>query len=295
MKLSRNDPCWCGSGNKYKHCHLKIDRQKKGGSLFQRPVFKPLRHPTSPGIIIKTEEQIEAIRKSCQVVKKSFEILEGRIKAGITTNQINDWVHEFLLDHGAFPAPLNYENFPKSICTSVNDVICHGIPDNRELRDGDILNIDITSVLKRHYGDCSRMYLIGEVSPAAKRLVEVTRECLDIGIDQVKPFNTIGDIGYAIERHAHRYGYSVVRNYAGHGTGLKFHEEPVVNHFGRRKTGPVMVPNMIFTIEPMINIGKYKCKVLDDGWTAMTVDGSLSAQWEHTVLVTESGVEILTL
>ncbi len=291
-KLSRNDPCWCGSGAKYKSCHLRADRKKSG--LFRRLRGGRLTHPTTPGIVIKTEEQVEGIRESCQLVKQTFEMLEGRVIEGAATNDIDRWVHEFTLDHGGFPGTLNYNGYPKSACVSINDVICHGIPDETVLRRGDIVNVDITTVLKGYYGDSSRMYAIGDISPEAAKLIDVSKECLDLGIAQVKQLNTIGDIGHAIQQYAEKRGYSVVRDYAGHGVGLKFHEEPSVNHFGKRKSGSVMVPNMIFTIEPMINIGGYKCKVLDDNWTAVTEDGSLSAQWEHTVRVTENGVEIMT-
>ncbi|OQY28697.1 MAG: type I methionyl aminopeptidase [Candidatus Cloacimonetes bacterium 4572_55] len=295
-KLSRNDPCWCGSGKKYKHCHLNLDRRKIG--LFQRlskKAQKQPRHPTDSRIIIKTDEQIAGIRKSCQLVKKIFEMLENRIVPGITTDQINGWTHRFILDHGAFPAPLHYKNFPKSVCTSINNVICHGIPDDTVLKEGDILNVDVTTVLKGYYGDSSRMYIIGgKTTPEAMRLVKTTKECLNIGIEQAKPNNTIGDIGHVIQHYAEVRGYSIVRDYAGHGVGLRFHEDPPVNHFGEAKSGPIIVPNMVFTIEPMVNIGGYKSRTLDDGWTAVTADGSLSAQWEHTILITESGSEVLT-
>lgn len=283
-KLSRNDPCWCGSGRKYKSCHLVQDRMTKD----------PSRHPTSTKIIIKSEEQIAGIRRSCQLVKQTLDMLTQRIEAGITTQQLDDWAHEFILDHGARPAPLNYKKFPKSICTSLNEVICHGIPDQTVLKDGDILNVDVTTILDGFYGDSSRMFMIGEPSPAARKLVEVTRECLYIGIQQVRPMNTVGDIGAAIQAYAEGHNFSVVRDYAGHGVGLKFHEDPPINHYGQRGSGPALMPNMVFTIEPMINLGAADCRVLADKWTAVTVDGSLSAQWEHTVRVTQEGVEILT-
>lgn len=284
-KLSRNDPCWCGSGKKYKQCHLKQDRatsrrrQKEGADS---------------GIIIKTEEQIEGIRKSSQLTRDILDMLEERIVAGITTNDINRWVHEYTLTHGAVPAPLNYRGFPKSVCTSINHVVCHGIPDDTVLRSGDILNVDVTSILDGYYGDSSRMFLIGEVPETAHRLVQVAQECLYLGIKQVKPGNTLGDVGHAIQQHAEGHGYSVVREYIGHGTGVRFHEPPNVFHFGEPGTGVVLAPNMIFTIEPMINVGQRQIQVLGDGWTVVTADGSLSAQWEHTVRVTQNGVEVLT-
>ncbi|MEC7165092.1 MAG: type I methionyl aminopeptidase, partial [SAR324 cluster bacterium] len=222
-----------------------------------------------------------------------------RIGPGITTEQINDWVHEETLANNAYPAPLNYRGksavgFPKSVCTSVNNVICHGIPGNEVLKEGDIINVDVTSILDGYYGDASRMFLIGDVSEEAKNLVDITQQCLQIGIQQVKPGKTTGDIGHAIQTHAEGLGYSVVRDFAGHGVGIEFHEEPQILHYGKPNTGALLQPNMVFTIEPMINIGRPECKLLRDGWTAVTQDGSLSAQWEHTIRVTSNGSEILT-
>lgn len=288
-KLSRNDPCWCGSGKKYKHCHLRGDQQRQRQ---RAPVGWKRR---SPRIIIKTEEQVAGIRKASRLTVEILDELEKRIEPGITTEQINSWVHEMTLAGGGVPAPLNYRGYPKSVCTSLNEVICHGIPSpERVLLSGDILNVDVTSIVEGYYGDSSRMFLIGEVSDEARRLVEVTRECLDRAIEQVRPGNTLGDIGYAIQEHAEGHGYSVVRAFVGHGTGIDFHEPPDVRHYGRPGTGLVLQPNMVFTIEPMINIGSPDVKVLDDGWTAITVDDTLSAQWEHTLRVTAEGVEVLT-
>ena len=201
--------------------------------------------------------------------------------------------------NNAYPAPLNYRGksavgFPKSICTSVNNVICHGIPGNEVLKEGDIINVDVTSVLDGYYGDASRMFLIGDVLEEAKNLVDITQQCLQIGIQQVKPGKTTGDIGHAIQTHAEGLGYSVVRDFAGHGVGIEFHEEPQILHYGKPDTGILLQPNMVFTIEPMINIGRPECKLLSDGWTAVTQDGSLSAQWEHTIRVTSNSSEILT-
>ncbi|MBQ32271.1 MAG: type I methionyl aminopeptidase [Deltaproteobacteria bacterium] len=286
--LSRNDPCWCGSGKKYKKCHWSQDRTA----------------PPSPSkwgtprknrkIILKTEAQVEGIRCSCQLTKKLLDMLEGRVCEGVRTIEIDEWVHAETLAHGATPAPLGYRGFPKSVCTSVNHVICHGIPDNYALRNGDIINIDVTCVLDGYYGDASRMYLIGEVSDEARKLVEVTKECLDLGIQTVKPFNTVGDLGHVIQQHAEGHGYSVVRDFAGHGVGIEFHEAPQILHYGEPRTGTSLQPNMVFTIEPMINAGRAESHILADKWTAVTVDGSLSAQWEHTVRVTPSGVEVLS-
>jgi methionyl aminopeptidase len=223
-----------------------------------------------------------------------LDLVEKSIGIGTTTLEINQWVHEYTIAHGGIPAPLNYEGFPRSVCTSINNVICHGIPDRTVLQDGDIVNVDVTTILHGYYGDVSRMFLIGDPTIEARNLVRVARECLYLGIDQVKPFNRIGDIAFAIEQHANQYGYSVVQAYGGHGVGLEFHEEPFVQHYGVKDCGMVLVPNMVFTIEPMINAGSYECERLEDGWTTITMDGSLSAQWEHTVRVTETGVEILS-
>ena len=250
---------------------------------------------TQHGIIIKTEKEIAGIRKSSQLTHEILDMLEERIEAGITTGQIDRWVHKYTVEHGATPAPLNYHGFPKSVCTSLNEVVCHGIPsDERVLPGVDMINVDVTCILEVYYGDASRMFLIGDVSPQARRLVEVTRECLHRGIDQVKPGNRLGDIGHAIQQHAEAHGYAVVREFVGHGTGIDFHEPPNVHHYGEPHTGDRLEPNMVFTIEPMINAGRQEIEVLDDGWTAVTVDGSLSAQWEHTMRVTKDGVEVLT-
>lgn len=245
--------------------------------------------------IIKSEEQIEGIRKSSHLTSKILDMVGEKIKAGISTEEINQWVHDATIKEGAYPAPLNYNGFPKSVCTSINEVICHGIPDSSIiLKDGDIINVDVTCILDGYYGDASRMFNIGEVSDEACKLVNIAEECLYLGIEQIKPFNHIGDIGNVIEPLARKNGFSVVRDFGGHGVGNGFHEDPFVAHYSSRNLGMVMVPNMVFTVEPMINTGTYKCKILKDEWTTITADGSLSAQWEHTVLVTEDGVEILS-
>ncbi|MCX5779486.1 MAG: methionyl aminopeptidase [Firmicutes bacterium] len=286
MPLSRNDACWCGSGRKYKKCHLEQDMRLE--ELAREGNTVP------PRKLIKTEAQITGIRQACRLSNRVLDMVAGQIGIGVTTAEIDNWVHEFTLQHGAIPAPLNYGGFPRSVCTSINEVICHGIPDETALRDGDIVNVDVTCILDGYYGDVSRMYLIGDPSPLARKLVRVARECLYMGIEQVRPFHRIGDIACAIEQHANMHGFSVVQDYGGHGIGLEFHEEPFVQHYGERDCGMVLVPNMVFTIEPMINVGGYQCRRLEDGWTAVTIDGSLSAQWEHTVRVTADGVEILS-
>ena len=230
-------------------------------------------------------------------------MIEPFIQKGTTTNELNRLCHEMIVnEQQAVPAPLNYGRgqgrqrtpFPKSICTSLNEVICHGIPNSQALRNGDILNVDVTCKYHGYFGDASRMFIIGEVPDRTRELVEITRECLNLGIEQVRPNKKLGDIGYAIQEHAENHGFSVVRDFAGHGVGVEFHEAPQILHYGEAGIGEALRENMIFTIEPMINIGDYTCKVLGDGWTAVTTDGSLSAQWEHTMLVTSSGVEVLT-
>jgi len=246
-------------------------------------------------IIIKTPAQIEGIRKASRLTHDILDAITERIAPGITTEQINTWVHEMTLANDAIPAPLNYRGYPKSVCTSINEVICHGIPTpDRVLQSGDILNVDVTSILDGYYGDSSRMFLIGNVSDEARQLVKVTRECMELGIAQVRPGNRLGDIGHAIQQHAEGHGYSVVRAFVGHGTGINFHEAPDVLHYGTPGTGVLLQPGMVFTIEPMVNLGDHRAKVLDDDWTAVTIDGAWSAQWEHTVLVTEDGVDVLT-
>ena len=284
--LSRNDICWCESGKKYKKCHMDQD-------IFISNIEKKVGYKI-PRDIMKTEEQIDGIRKSCKLTHEILDMVSERIKAGVTTNEINTWVHEYTIAHNAYPAPLGYSGFPKSVCTSINDVICHGIPDDTVLKDGDIVNVDVTCILEGYYGDANRMYIIGEASKEAIDLVRISKECLERGIEQVKPYNTLGDIGHAIQEHAEGHGYSVVYDYGGHGVGLEFHEEPFVPHIGKKGEGMILLPNMTFTIEPMINIGSPEVDILEDDWTAVTVDGSLSAQWEHTIRVTETGYEILT-
>lgn len=286
IKLSRNDPCWCGSGKKYKKCHWENDQNKE--------IIHNERYSPPSGVTIKTPEDIEGIRKSCQLAKRTLDLVTTIIKHGITTDDINSVAHDFIIKNGAIPAPLNYNGFPKSVCTSINNVICHGIPDATKLKDSDIINVDVTTLLDGYHGDCGRMYIVGDASPEAIRLVNIAEECLYIGINQVKPYADFGEIGYAIEQHALKHGFSVVRDYGGHGIGKKFHEEPHVHHYGHRKRGMIMLPNMVFTIEPMINQGRHETKLLSDKWTAVTIDGKLSAQWEHTIQVTENGFTILS-
>jgi methionyl aminopeptidase len=245
-------------------------------------------------IRLKEEEDIAGIRKAGVVALEILNHVEQRIKPGITTDDINTMVEELTRKNNARSAPLNYHGFPKSVCTSVNNVICHGIPDETVLRDGDIVNVDVTPIVNGYYADASKTFFVGTPGKDAQRIVAVAQECLRRGVSQAIPGNTIGDIGYAIQRYAEGQGCSVVREYVGHGVGFEFHEPPQIPHFGRKGQGLPLVPGMVFTIEPMINLGKHNLHVLSDHWTAVTDDGSLSAQFEHTILVTDRGFEILT-
>jgi methionyl aminopeptidase len=247
-------------------------------------------------ITIKTETEIEKMRIAGRLAAEVLEMIEPHVVPGITTNELNNICHDYIVNvQNAIPAPLNYRGFPKSICTSVNQQVCHGIPGEKKLKSGDIVNIDITVIKDEYHGDTSKMFCVGDVSPHAKRLIKITQESMYLGIQQVKPGATLGDIGQAIQKHAEGNRYSVVREFCGHGIGKVFHEDPQVLHYGKAGTGEVLQPGMIFTIEPMINLGKRHIKILSDGWTVVTKDRSLSAQWEHTVLVTSDGHEILTL
>ncbi len=247
-------------------------------------------------INIKTEDEINKMRIAGKLAADVLEMIVPHVTPGVTTNELDQLCHDYIVDvQQAIPAPLNYRGFPKSICTSINQQICHGIPSEKKLKNGDIVNIDITVIKDEYHGDTSKMFCVGNVSPHAKRLVDITREALFLGIEQVKPGTTLGDIGHVIQKHAESNRYSIVREFCGHGIGKKFHEDPHVMHYGKPGEGAVLEQGMTFTIEPMLNIGKRHMKILKDGWTAVTKDRSLSAQWEHTILVTENGYEILTL
>lgn len=287
MKINRNDTCWCGSGKKYKKCHAEFD--EKYEALKRKGLMMP------PRSLVKNAEQIEGIKNSAKVNNGVLDLVEEKIKDGMSTEEINTLVYNYTVEHGAIPAPLNYEGFPKSVCTSINDEVCHGIPDkNIILKNGDIINVDVSTIKDGYFSDASRMFEIGDVSEEAKHLVKVAKECLDKGLEAVKPWGFLGDIGAAVQEHAEKNGYSVVRDFGGHGVGIRFHEDPFVAHIGTRGEGMVLVPGMVFTIEPMLNQGDYHVFVdADNDWTALTEDGSLSAQWEYTVLVTDTGVEIL--
>ena len=246
-------------------------------------------------ISIKSAREITLMRETGLLAAKTLRFIEKQIKVGMTTEQINQLCHDYMVKRGAIPAPLNYHGFPKSVCTSRNEVICHGIPSSKEiLRDGDILNVDVTTKLSGFHGDTNRTFFVGQVRPEIKKLVEITYQCMMAGIAVCRPGARLGDIGAVIEELAHAHGYSVVQEYCGHGIGREFHEEPQILHYGKRGTGVEMKPGMTFTIEPMINLGKRHCRLLDDGWTVVTKDKSWSAQFEHTILITEDGHEILT-
>jgi methionyl aminopeptidase len=246
-------------------------------------------------IPIKTPEEIIKMRAAGRLASDTLTYLESHIKAGITTGELDRLAHAFITSHNAIPAPLNYHGFPKSICTSLNHVVCHGIPCDRVLKKEDILNVDVTVILDGYHGDSSRMYCIGKPSIKGKRICDIAYDCLVIGIRAVKPGATLGDIGHAIQTYAEANHCSVVRDYCGHGIGKEFHEEPQVTHYGNPGEGDVLKPGMTFTIEPMINLGRWETKLMPDGWTVITKDRSLSAQWEHTLMVTETGYEIFTL
>jgi len=246
-------------------------------------------------IKLHNAEAFAGMAAAGRLAAEGLDLMVDLVKPGVTTQSLDKVAFEFAMDNGAFPAPLGYRGYPKSICTSINHVVCHGIPDEKPLRDGDIVNVDVTLILNGWHGDSSRMYLVGDVPRRAQRLVEVTYEALMIGIDQVRPGATTGDIGYAIQTYAEAERCSVVRDFCGHGLGQLFHDEPNILHYGQRGEGVVLKPGMFFTIEPMINLGRPQVKILADGWTAVTRDRSLSAQFEHTIGVTETGVEIFTL
>lgn len=245
--------------------------------------------------IIRSDEQIAGIRESAKINTALLDYISENIREGITTQDVDDMVYEFTRSHGAIPAPLHYEGYPKSCCVSRNEIVCHGIPNKNEfLRNGDIVNVDVSTIYNRYFSDASRMFMIGDVSEECKRLVKVTKECLEIGIATAQPWARMGDVGAAIQEHAEKNGYSVVRELCGHGCGVKFHEPPEVLHYGKRGTEELIIPGMTFTIEPMINMGKKEIFIDENDWTVVTKDLKPSAQWEHQILITETGNEILT-
>lgn len=287
-KIGRNDPCWCGSGKKYKNCHEAFDRRVEE--------IKNQGHIVPTHAMIKTPEQIEKIRESAKVNIAALDAVAEKICAGMSTEEIDRIVYETTVKYHGIPAPLNYEGFPKSVCTSINDAVCHGIPSKDEiLQEGDIINVDCSTILDGYFSDSSRMFCIGNVSEEDKALVEATHKAIELGLEQVKPWGFLGDMGQAVNDYAKSKGYSVVREIGGHGCGLEFHEEPWVSYVTKKGTDMLMVPGMIFTIEPMINAGAPDVfEDEDNGWTIYTEDGSKSAQWEIQVLVTEEGHEIIS-
>lgn len=286
--MERNEACWCGSGKKYKKCHMAMD--EKLMLLEEQGEIVPTRD------IIKTPAQIEEIRKSADLNTAVLDHVAAHIHAGMSTAEIDKLVYDFTTEHGGIPAPLGYEGFPCSVCTSINNEICHGIPDeNIILEEGDIINVDVSTILNGYFSDASRMFKIDKLSERAERIVKVTEECVELGLAQAKPWNHLGDIADAINSHAQANGYSVVIDIGGHGIGLEFHEEPFVSYVTPKGTEMVLVPGMIFTIEPMINEGSPDFFVDEDNdWTVYTEDDGLSAQIEYMVLITEDGAEVLS-
>ncbi len=288
VKPGRNDECWCKSGRKYKQCHMGFDEK------LQRMADEGCEVPDRE--LVKNPKQIELIKKSAVINMAVLDYVGEHIKEGVSTEEINSWVNEITYGMGGIPATLNYQGFPKSVCTSINDVVCHGIPSEDEiLKDGDIINVDCSTILDGYFSDSSRMFCIGNVSEDKKRLVDVTKECCDLGLAATKPFGFLGDMGQAVHDHAYGNGYSIVREIGGHGVGLEFHEDPWVSYHSKAGTDVVLVPGMMFTIEPMINMGKEDIYTDEEnGWTVRTLDGAPSAQWEYMVLVTEDGTEVIS-
>lgn len=286
--MERNELCWCGSGKKYKRCHMAMEEKME--QLREAGHIVPGRE------LLKTPAQIEAIKKSAELNTAVLDHVAKHIHAGISTEDIDVLVHDFTVSHGGIPAPLGYEGFPKSVCTSLNNEICHGIPDkNIILQEGDIINVDVSTILDGYFSDASRMFKIGTVSERAERIVRVTEECVELGLKAAKPWGHLGDIADAIYTHAQKNGYSVVEDIGGHGIGLEFHEEPFVSYVTPKGSEMVLVPGMMFTIEPMLNEGSPDFFIDEDNdWTVYTIDDGLSAQIEYMVLVTETGIEVLT-
>lgn len=286
-KYKKDEPCWCQSNKNYGECHMDFDRKIE--------VYRKKFHKVPPRNIIKNEEQLAGMRASSKINMAVLDYVAQHIQAGMTTEEIDSMVYEKTTAMGGIPAPLNYEGFPKSVCTSINEQVCHGIPSEKiQLIDGDIINVDCSTILNGYYSDSSRMFCIGEVTPEKRKLVEVAKECVERGLKQVKPWGHLGDVAQAVQDHAAANGYTVVREVGGHGIGLEFHETPFVSYVIKKGTGMVMAPGMVFTIEPMINMGTDEIYMDDkNGWTIYTEDEKPSAQWEIMVLVTENGYEVM--
>ena len=277
-------------GNRYMPTYCSKEAEAKAQDCINRGMHMPNRK------LLRTQEQLNGIRESAKINSALLDYISENIREGMTTAEIDHMVYAFTTDHDAIPAPFLFEGYPKSVCVIINDVVCHGIPSTKEvLKSGDIVNVDVSTIFKGYFSDASRMFMIGEVTPEMQKLVQVTRECRDMGVEAAQPWARLGDIGAVIQQHAEANGYSVVRDLCGHGCGVRFHEEPNVNHYGKAGTGMVLVPGMTFTIEPMINMGTYQVFIdSDDGWTVCTDDGKPSAQWESQILITETGNEILS-
>ena len=288
VKIGRNDPCWCGSGKKYKVCHAAFDDK------IARFAQEGHRVPTRD--LIKNADQIAGIKESAKINVAVLDYIEKNIHAGMSTAEIDKIVYDMTTSMGGIPAPLNYEGYPYSVCTSVNEQVCHGFPsEDVILKEGDIINVDCSTILNGYFSDSSRMFCIGEVSPEKKRLVEVTKECVYKGLEAVRPWGFLGDMGQAVHDHAYANGYTIVREIGGHGVGLKFHEEPWVGYHSKKGTEMLLVPGMIFTIEPMVNMGTDEVGTHPGNtWEIFTADGKPSAQWEIMVLVTDTGHEVLS-
>ncbi len=322
-KVARNDPCWCGSGKKYKKCHMEQDMFTK---KHQAPINAPItlnhfvlkgnvspKRPIPSNIICPdyaktgggeqkllvraelTNEELAQMRQTCHAARRVLDKGINAVQPGVTTDYIDSVVHEACIVEGGYPSPLNYHGFPKSVCTSVNEIICHGIPDDRPLKDGDIVNVDVTLFLNGFHGDCSETVPVGKIDQASHKLLTVTQESMMRGIAAIQPDGLIRDIGGVIEKYVKEHDFSVVRSYCGHGIGKLFHSDPSVPHYYDPNECTRIKPGMIFTVEPMVNMGTWKSKVWEDGWTAVTADLKRSAQFEHTILVTEDGVDILTM
>ena len=288
VKIGRNDPCWCGSCKKYKNCHYSFDEKIAK--------IKSQGHIVPDRSMIKLPEQIAGIKESAKINVACLDAVGEQIRAGMSTEDIDRIVYETTTKMGGIPAPLNYEGFPKSVCTSINEEVCHGIPSpDIILKDGDIINVDCSTILNGYYSDSSRMFCIGEVPEEKKKLVQVCRECVELGLKEVKPWGFLGDMSEAVYNHAVKNGYSVVRSIGGHGVGVEFHEDPWVGYIFKRGTQMLMAPGLMFTIEPMVNMGGHDIVVDEEnGWTVRTKDGLPSAQWEIQVLVTEDGAEVIS-
>lgn len=287
MRIGRNDPCWCGSGKKYKKCHYDFDQKIRQ--------FEAEGHIVPRHSMLKTPDEVEMIKKSAHINVTVLDEITEKIHEGMKLSEIDDLVNEVTEKMGGIPAPLNYEGYPYSVCTSVNDQVCHGFPTDYVLKSGDIVNCDCSTIFNGYFSDSSRMYCIGDVSPEKRKLVDVTKECVELGLEQVKPWGFMGDMAHAVDEHARANGFRVVEEFGGHGVGVEFHEDPFVDYVSEPGTEMLLVPGLMFTIEPMINMGRKDIFIDEDnGWEVYTQDGLPSAQWEIQVLVTEDGHEVIS-